>query len=159
MKPRVRVLFLCTANACRSQMAEALLRRLGGDRFEAFSAGSHPSGFIHPLAIESMRRLGVSLEGRTSKSWDEFAATPLDVVITVCDRAAAETCPVWPGAPLCVHWSLPDPVQHPGSESEQLAFAQRVAERLRRKIQGLVDLDWSIHREEFGKGLRFLGEI
>lgn len=159
MKSRVHVLFLCTANSCRSQMAEALLRHLGGDRFEAFSAGSHPSGFIHPLAIESMRRLGVLMEGQTSKGWDEFSTMPLDAVITVCDSAAKEICPVWPGIPLCVHWSLPDPVQHPGSEFERLQFAQRVAERLRMKIQGMADLDWSMDRNEIISRLQFLGEI
>ena len=159
MAEKHTVLFLCTGNSCRSQMAEALLRHIGGDRFVALSAGSHPAGFVHPLAIQVMQALNVPMEDQASKGWDEFAQTPLDVVITLCDAAAAETCPVWRGNPITAHWSLPDPSFHLGTEAERLAFAIRVAERLGTKIQGLVDLDWPGDPDEVKRCLKFLGEI
>ena len=137
---KTSVLFLCTGNACRSQMAEALLRHHGGDRFEALSAGSHPAGFITPLARDVMQHLGVSMEGQRSKSWNEFANRPIDLVITLCDDAAATPCPVWPGTPVRAHWSLPDPTFHAGTPEERFAFALAVARRLQRKIRALVDL-------------------
>ncbi len=155
-----KVLFLCTGNCCRSQMAEAILRRLGGERFEALSAGSHPAGFVYPLAIEAMQRLDVPIdEDQTSKSWDEFADVPVDAVITLCDAAAGESCPAWPGIPVRAHWSLPDPSSHFGTDSERLEFTLRVATRLRTKIEGLIDLDWSLPEDELTKRLQFLGEI
>ena len=156
----VRVLFLCTGNSCRSQMAEAILRQLGGDRFEALSAGSHPAGFVHPLAIDAMSRLNIPLTNQTSKSWSEFTDMRLDVVVTLCDAAAAaEACPVLSGSPMTAHWSLPDPVYHPGTDDERLEFTLLIAERLRTKIAGLVGLDWSSDRAELEQRLGFLGEI
>lgn len=140
-------------------MAEAILRHLDAKRFEALSAGSHPAGFVHPLAIDALDRLGVPMTNQVSKSWDTFLVAPVDVVITVCDAAAAEGCPTYPGSPIAVHWSLPDPVYHPGTDEERLAFAVSVAERLRIKIAGLVQLDWSADRSEITKRLEFLGEI
>ncbi len=159
MADKRKVLFLCTGNSCRSQMAEAILRHLSSDRFEALSAGSHPAGFVHPIAIEAMRRLDIPLEDQTSKSWDEFAETSLDAVITLCDVAANETCPVWSGNPITAHWSLPDPAYHPGTEDERLQLALRVVQRLRTKTEGLIKLDWSMDRTELTKRLQFLGEI
>lgn len=156
---KTRVLFLCTGNSCRSQMAEAILRQIGGDRFEALSAGSKPAGFIHPLALDALAALQVPVGDPVSKSWDEFADKPIDVVVTVCDAAAAEACPVFPGAALRAHWSLPDPVYHPGTDEERLAFAIAVAQRLRAKIEGLVALDWSAQPKELQRRLQFLGEI
>jgi len=140
-------------------MAEAILRHLGGDRFEAFSAGSHPAGFIHPLTIEAMGVLDIPVEGQTSKSWDEFADTHVDVVITVCDAAASETCPAWPGDAIAVHWSLPDPAYFPGDEDERVRFAIQIAQRIRAKIEGLIELDWAAERDELIGRLVFLGEI
>lgn len=140
-------------------MAEAILRHLAGDRFEALSAGSHPAGFIHQITVETMQRMEVSLEGQASKSWDEYAQTPVDAVITLCDDAAREECPVSHGDAIRVHWSMPDPVSHFGSDEERLEFSLRVAERLRTKIEGLVDSDWSVSRAELTKRLEFLGEI
>jgi arsenate reductase len=140
-------------------MAEAMLRQLGGDRFEALSAGSHPAGFVHPLAIDAMSRLNIPLTNQTSKSWTEFVDTRLDLVVTLCDAAAGQPCPVWPGSPLTVHWSLPDPVYHPGTDDERLAFTLLIAERLRTKIAGLVSVDWSRDRAELKRRLEFLGEI
>jgi len=154
-----KILFLCTGNSCRSQMAEALLRHICGDAFESLSAGSQPAGFIHPLAEAAMENLGISLAGQSSKSWDEFADVPIDVVITLCDSAAAETCPNWIGSPLAVHWSMPDPAFHLGDEAERIEFASRVAKRLEAKIRGLVALDWNTDRIELQKHLERLGEI
>lgn len=153
------ILFLCTGNSCRSQMAEALLRQLGGAEFRALSAGSHPAGYIHPLAEEALQQLGVPMEEQSSKSWDEFRETPVDVVITLCDAAAAENCPTFPGSPVSAHWSTPDPVMHVGTADERVEFAVRVAERLRLKIQGLVALDWNANPAELQRRLQFLGEI
>ena len=135
------------------------MRHLGGDRFEVHSAGSHPAGFIHPLAVECLTRLSVPMIDLRSKSWDEFLQTPVDAVITLCDSAAAETCPVWPGAPIRAHWSIPDPTYHLGVADERIEFALRIASRLQTKIQGLVDLDWSVNPQEIQKRLEFLGEI
>ena len=154
-----KVLFLCTGNSCRSQMAEAILRHLSGDRFEALSAGSNPSGFIHPLAIQTLQRLHVPLENQTSKSWNEFAHEPVDVVITLCDQAAEKTCPIWKGVPICAHWPLPDPSFHPGSEEDRIEFTVRIARRLTIKIRGLMGLDFSAGTEQIQKRITFLGEI
>jgi arsenate reductase len=140
-------------------MCEALLRHLGGDRFEALSAGSQPAGFVHPLAEEALSGLEVPMTGQVSKSWHEFAETEVDAVITLCDSAAAETCPVWPGDPITAHWSTPDPTFHLGTNDERMGFAVSIAERLRTKIQQLIDLDWSMERSELIKRLGFLGEI
>ncbi len=159
MPDKRRVLFLCTGNSCRSQMAEAILRHLRADRFEALSAGSHPAGFVHEVAIDTMRRMTIPMEDHASKSWDEFAQTPVDVVITLCDEAATEPCPTWVGGPITSHWSLPDPTYHPGSDEERREFALRIAERLRTKIERMVELDWSAESGELKKRLDFLGEI
>ncbi len=140
-------------------MAEALLRKIGGEAFEALSAGSHPAGFVHPLSIEAMRRMNVPVTNLVSKSWDEFAGRPVDVVITLCDDAAEEPCPVWPGDPIRVHWSLPDPAYFVGRESDRVEFTLRVADRLAAKIRGLVAIDWTQSREAVEERLEFLGEI
>lgn len=159
MPDKRKVLFLCTGNSCRSQMAESLLRHIAGDRFEACSAGSQPAGFIHELATEAMARMNVPISAQRSKSWNEFADIPVDVVITVCDNAAKEICPNWSGSPLTAHWSLPDPSFHPGTAEERTEFALRIANRLRTKIEGLAELDWTLAPEELTERLAFLGEI
>ena len=121
------VLFLCTGNSARSIMAEAVLNRVGAGKFRAFSAGSMPKGALHPLTIEVLRRNGYLPDGFRSKGWDEFAAPgapKLDFVFTVCDDAAGEVCPVWPGQPMTAHWGVPDPAAAPGNLAEvALAFA------------------------------------
>ncbi|RME38099.1 MAG: arsenate reductase ArsC [Planctomycetota bacterium] len=156
---RPTVLFMCTGNSFRSQMAEAILRHLAGDRFEALSAGSHPAGFIHPLAVEALAGMGIPIGEQRSKSWDEFASRPIDAAITLCDHAAGQPCPDFPGAPLRAHWPLPDPGSAPGTDEDRLALAHQVARRLRRKIEGLIALDWSGDRGLLAERLRFLGEI
>jgi protein-tyrosine-phosphatase len=121
------VLFLCTHNSARSVIAECVMNRLGAGRFKAYSAGSQPSGRVHPYAMELLQRLSYDTGGLRSKSWEEFTAPDapeLDFVFTVCDDAANEVCPVWPGQPMTAHWGLPDPSRAVGNEAERrFAFA------------------------------------
>jgi arsenate reductase len=138
-----KVLFICTDNSARSIIAECVLNRLGEGRFKAHSAGTFPREFVHPLALELLRRWGYDTAKLRSKSWDEFArpdAPRLDFVFTVCDDAACEVCPVWSGQPVTVHWGLPDPLTVIGSEARR-AFAFAVTlEAISERIAALVDL-------------------
>lgn len=137
------VLFLCTANSARSILAEALLNRLGEGRFRAFSAGSHPRGEINPHTVPIIESLGFAKHDFRSKSWDEFAAPgapAIDFVITVCDSAAGEACPIWPGGPLRAHWGIPDPAAATGDGAVVAAAFRLAAERLRRRIGALLAL-------------------
>ena len=122
------VLFLCTGNSARSVISEALLNRLGGGRFRAFSAGSQPKGEVHPDTISLLREKGYATSDFRSKCWDEFAdddAPEMDIVITVCDNAASESCPLWPNSPVIAHWSIPDPAVVTASPSEaEAAFRE-----------------------------------
>jgi arsenate reductase len=116
------VLFLCTGNSARSIIAEALINHLGRGRFCGFSAGSHPKGAVHPITLELLKRMNFPTEGLRSKSWNEFAApgaASLDFVFTVCDNAAGEVCPYWPGQPMTAHWGVPDPAAVEGSDTEK----------------------------------------
>ncbi len=132
------VLFLCTGNSARSIMAEAVLNRLGRGRFKAYSAGSHPTGVLDPLAVETLRSMRLPVVGLRSKGWDEFAvssAPPLHFVFTVCDKAAGETCPVWPGQPVTAHWGVEDPVAVVGSDEVRRAAFKNALIILTRRIE------------------------
>ena len=141
--PIYNVLFLCTGNSARSVIAEAVMNRLGAGRFKAYSAGSHPKGEVHPMTIELLQSLDYDTGFARSKSWDEYArpdAPQMDFVFTVCDDAAAEACPVWPGQPLSAHWGLPDPAAATGTEAERrFAFAD-THRMLTNRISLLVNL-------------------
>lgn len=151
----IRVLFVCTGNSARSIMAEALLRHWGRERFLAFSAGSTPRGEVHPLTLEMLRRHRLPTEGLRNKSWDEFAGqgkADLDLVVTVCDQAAGEACPLLPGTPVQVHWGIPDPAAVQGSQEEQLRAFREAYSALDTRVKLLTALrdDHFIHLREAG---------
>jgi arsenate reductase len=158
----LNVLFLCTGNSARSIMAEAILNRLGKGKFQAFSAGSHPAGAINPLALNLLRKTNYDVSNLRSKSWDEFAtdeAPKLDFVFTVCDNAANEVCPIWPGQPMTAHWGLPDPAKAEGNDAER-AFAfddcfrmltQRISIFVNLPIESLSKLSLQHHLDEIGR--------
>ncbi|MGA7326320.1 MAG: arsenate reductase ArsC [Rhodomicrobium sp.] len=137
------VLFLCTHNSARSVLAESILNRSGKGGFRGFSAGSHPRGQIHPYALDLLRNLGYDVSSLRSKSWDEFAAPgapQMDFVFTVCDDAAEEVCPVWPGQPMTAHWGVPDPSSAEGNEAQKrIAFANAYR-MLQRRIELFISL-------------------
>ena len=140
---RFNVLFLCTGNAARSIMAEAILGKLGGGTFRAYSAGSQPKGRVNPHAIQLLQSLGYDTSGCRSKSWDEFAhsdAPLLDFVFTVCDNAAGETCPVWPGQPMTAHWGIPDPAAVEGSDGDKRAAFRAAYAALEARIRQFLSL-------------------
>jgi arsenate reductase len=156
------VLFLCTGNSDRSIMAEAILNKLGAGRFRAFSAGSQPKGRVHPHTIQLLQSLGYDTASFRSKSWNEFArpgAPSLDFAFTVCDNAAGETCPVWPGQPMTAHWGVPDPAEATGSPAEiALAFKdayrmlhQRIAVFTALPIRSLDQLSLQRRLKEIGR--------
>jgi arsenate reductase len=137
----MRILVLCTGNSCRSILAEVLFNDLGRGEIAAHSAGSHPAGTVNPGALEKLQKEGHSTTGLSSKSWDQFSgldAPEIDIVITVCDSAAGETCPLWSGSPVSVHWGIPDPADAPADEMEvafDLAYSQ-----LRKRIEQVCEL-------------------
>lgn len=133
-------------------MAEALLREVGGDRFNVMSAGAKPCGYIHPLAIGAMERLGVSLNGQRSKGGEEFADAKVDIAITLCDAAAKDACPTWTGATSFIDWSMPDPAGFNGTDGQRLDFAVLVAKRLKAKMAALVMLDFKRNTPEALRG-------
>jgi arsenate reductase (thioredoxin) len=156
------VLFLCTGNSARSIMAEGILNREGRGKFRAFSAGSQPKGSVHPYALALMSKLNFDVSGFRSKSWTEFArpdAPKLDFVFTVCDNAAAETCPVWPGQPMTAHWGIPDPAAATGNDAEiHLAFADafrmlnnRISIFVNLPLRSLDQLTLQKHLDSIGK--------
>ncbi len=131
---RKRILFLCTGNSCRSHMAEGFLRSLGGDRFDAFSAGTTPAGYVHPLAIRAMQELNIDISRHTSKSLDAFRGQKFDYVITVCDSARA-ACPTYTGATERLHWSFDDPAQAQGDDERKMAVFRRVRDEIRQRLE------------------------
>ncbi|MGO9486204.1 MAG: arsenate reductase ArsC [Rhodomicrobium sp.] len=137
------VLFLCTHNSARSVIAESILNRSGRGKFRAFSAGSHPRGQVHPYAMDLLRNLNFDVSGLRSKSWDEFAspdAPRMDFVFTVCDDAAKEVCPMWPGQPMTAHWGVPDPSTAEGKEAEKRVAFLSTFRMLQRRIDVFTSL-------------------
>jgi arsenate reductase len=137
------VLFLCTGNSARSILAESLLNHWGKGRFHGYSAGSLPKGQVHPISIALLTQLNLQTEGLRSKSWDEFAAPgapPLDFIFTVCDNAAGEVCPVWPGNPMTAHWSVEDPAAVEGTDAEKWAAFRKALRELENHIKLFVNL-------------------
>jgi ArsR family transcriptional regulator, arsenate/arsenite/antimonite-responsive transcriptional repressor / arsenate reductase (thioredoxin) len=144
------VLFLCTGNSARSIMAECSLNRWGRDRFRAFSAGSHPRGQVHPMTLDILGQLNFRVDDLRSKSWDEFTradSARLDFVFTVCDQAAGEACPVWPGQPMTAHWSIDDPAAFVGSSEAQ----RRVFQRVYMELDARIRIFTSLRLEELDK--------
>jgi protein-tyrosine-phosphatase len=137
------VLFICTGNSARSILAEALVNHWGKGKFRGFSAGSFPKGAVHPLALQLLQSLGLSTDGMRSKSWDEFAqpgAPVMDFVFTVCDQAAGEVCPIWPGKPVTAHWGLPDPAAVEGIDAARTAAFRNALRELENRIKLFVSL-------------------
>ncbi len=157
------VLFVCTANSARSVLGEALLRHMGQGRFQTFSAGSTPRGTVNPDALACLKRHGLPAEGFRSKSWEEFSGLdvpPMDLIVTVCDNAAGEACPVWPGHPLVVHWGIPDPASVEGDEATRAAAFDLAFERLERRIAAMLALGDDVFAAEDGRSrLVALGNV
>jgi len=157
----LNVLFLCTGNSARSIIAECILNQVGAGRFRAFSAGSYPSGTVNPLVLEFLGKQRVSTEGARSKSWDEFAspdAVKMDFVITVCDQAAGEVCPVWPGQPISAHWGVADPARFMDDPDEAKKVINDVFHILNRRIQLFSSLPMSsLDRLALTKAVRDIG--
>ena len=156
------VLFLCTGNSARSILAEAILNRRGKGRFKAFSAGSHPKGAVHPLALALLERKGLSTEGLRSKAWDEFAkpgAPELNFVFTVCDNTAGEVCPIWPGQPMTAHWGQPDPAAVEGTDLDKTSAFREAFRMLERRIEMFTSLPIaSLDQLSLGNKVREIGK-
>jgi arsenate reductase len=156
------VLFLCTGNSARSILAEALVDHWGQGRFKGYSAGSYPKGEVNPLAIELLRQAGMRVDGMRSKSWDEFAAPGapvMDFVFTVCDQAAGEQCPIWPGQPITAHWGVPDPAAAEGSPAMRMLAFRQAFSMLERRIKLFVDVRTALDRKTMQAKLREIGRI
>jgi arsenate reductase len=155
------VLFLCTGNSARSILAECLVDRWGQGRFRGFSAGSHPKGTVHPIALALLKSLDFPVEGLRSKSWEEFAkpgAPVLDFVFTVCDDAAGEACPAWPGQPMTAHWGIPDPAAVEGNEVQQWAAFRLAFRSLEARIKAFTSLPFaSLDRIKLQERLTAIG--
>lgn len=160
-KPK-NVLFVCTGNSARSILAEALLNQMGQGQFQAWSAGSHPTGVVNPLTLQTLQRLQLPSGNCRSKSWSEFAgpdAPALDFVFTVCDQAAGEVCPVWPGQPISAHWGLPDPAAAQGSDEQRSQAFMNTAVALKRRIELMLALPVSsLNRLSLQQALRDIGQ-
>ncbi|MBS0380520.1 MAG: arsenate reductase ArsC [Proteobacteria bacterium] len=156
------VLFLCTGNSARSILGEALINHWGRGRFNGYSAGSHPKGTVHPIALQLLQRMHLPTEGLRSKSWDEFAvpgAQPLDFVFTVCDNAAGEVCPYWPGQPMTAHWGLPDPAAVTGTEADQWSAFRGTFQALENRIKLFTSLPLaSLDRIKLQERLNAIGK-
>jgi len=157
------VLFLCTGNSARSILAESLLNHLGAGRFRGFSAGSFPKGAVNPLALDLLRELGLPIENLRSKSWDEFTkpgALGLDFIFTVCDNAAGEVCPVWPGKPVTAHWGIADPAAVEGTQAQKTAALRKALRELESRIQLFVQLPISsLDHLKLKEKLKEIGQV
>ena len=153
-----KFLFLCTGNSARSIFGEYILRRLGGSRFQVFSAGSFPTGKVNPFAIQVLKDVyNIDASEARSKSWEEFNDIEFDFVVTVCDNAR-ETCPVWPGQPIVAHWSSPDPAAVEGSDSEKYRAFKEVAFQINRRLQRFTSLPFEkLDRHELGAAIHEIG--
>jgi arsenate reductase len=164
MKPQApyNVLFLCTGNSARSILAESLLNHWGQGRFRAFSAGSFPKGQVHPLALELLKRMNLPSEGLRSKSWEEFVAPgapPIDFILTVCDNAAGEVCPVWPGKPMTAHWGIADPAAVQGSGADKAFAFRKALTELETRIKLFTELPIaSLEQMTLREKLRAIGQ-
>ena len=156
------ILVLCTGNSARSIIGEALFNTMGAGRFKAYSAGSHPTGRVNPFAIEQVQALGYPVENLRSKSWDEFAqpgAPELDFVITVCDKAAGEVCPFWPGQPVTAHWGFPDPAAVEGTDEQKRAVFAQTLRQTRNRVQLFLSLPIeTLDRMAIEKKVRAIGQ-
>lgn len=156
------VLFLCTGNSARSIMAEALVSSMGNGRFCAYSAGSHPGGSVNPFAIEQVKSTGYSIENLRSKSWDEFAAADapkMDFIITVCDNAAGEVCPFWPGHPMSAHWGFEDPAALVGSDEEKREEFHKIFRQIMARVSVFVSLPLTIlEKSAIQQEIKAIGE-
>ena len=156
------VLVLCTGNSARSILAEALINHRGAGRFRAYSAGSHPTGRVNPFAVATLQRFGLPTEGLRSKSWNEFAgpgSPRLDFVFTVCDNAAGEVCPLWPGQPVTAHWGVPDPAAVEGTDERKLQAFEDTFRILERRVNRFVDLPLSsLDPRDLVRAVRSIGE-
>ncbi len=137
----MKILYICTHNRCRSILSEAITNHLANGKWQAFSAGSQPVGQVHPLSLKYLSEKGISTDGLKSQSWDDFESVQPDLVVTVCDSAAAEACPVWFGNSLQVHWGLPDPSKLQGTEAEVRDAFYRVMSTIEQRVQALLALD------------------
>ncbi len=164
MAPRkYNVLFLCTGNSARSILAESILQKDGAGRFQAFSAGSQPKGTVNPFAIKVLRAMDYPAEGFRSKAWDEFAgpkAPVMDFVFTVCDGAAGEVCPIWPGQPMSAHWGIEDPAAVQGTDIEKEGAFNQAARFMKNRISAFINLPLeSIDRLALGRSLQDIGQF
>ncbi|WOX06265.1 arsenate reductase ArsC [Microbulbifer pacificus] len=156
----MKILYICTHNRCRSILSEAITNHLGQGRIQAFSAGSQPSGEVHPLSLRYLKEKGIDTAGLRSQSWDAFAVDQPDIVVTVCDSAASETCPVWFGDTVKVHWGLPDPSKLDGSEEEVRDAFYAVMTTIERRVQRLLSLDLNdLSREALQEKLMNIAEV
>jgi arsenate reductase (thioredoxin) len=160
--PPYNVLFLCTGNSARSILAESLLNHWGADKFRAFSAGSYPKGQVHPRAVELLKGLNLPTDNLRSKSWDEFAipsAPQLDFIFTVCDNAAGEVCPVWPGKPVAAHWGVADPAAVEGTEAQKALAFRKTLKEMESRIKLFTSLPLaSLDQETLEQKLREIGD-
>jgi arsenate reductase len=156
------VLFLCTGNSCRSVMAEGLLKHHGAGKFRSFSAGSFPTGKVHPMSLATLQRHDISPLGYESKSWDLFKdiAMDIDIIITVCDNAAGETCPIFPGSPIKAHWGVPDPAHYQGTPAEIEVEFDRVFSMLEKRVKAFLRLPIEqMDKDELQQKLSEIGEL